>query len=139
MNRRFVSIAVGFGLMLIAGRVEAQAIYGGYTPQYRGEGVVGGKTFGTSWGTASYGSIQTFSRFASPYGAGYGYGYPPTSFLPGRFGIGLWRPGSQGAELGYGVPNAYRTFPYPYPAGPARYGPPIGVYAPAFGPELPPG
>ena len=135
---------MGLFVILVAlswssGQAQAQAIYGGYTQQYRLDGVKDGSTFGTSWGTASYGSRRLYSEFSSPYGAGYGYGYPPTSFLPGPFGIGLWRPGSTGAGPVYGAPNSYRTFPYPYRPGPVRYGPPIGVYAPGFGPDLPPG
>lgn len=94
-------------------------------------------TYGTSWGVASYGSRRLYSEFASPYGAGYGYGYKPTSFLPGPWGIEMWRPG-QAAGTMYGSPHSYRTFPYPYPAGRVVYGPPLGVYAPAFGPGTSP-
>ncbi|WP_435019785.1 hypothetical protein TA3x_001478 [Tundrisphaera sp. TA3] len=138
MHRRTGLLAMVFCAAIAPVRAEAQAIYGGYTAQYRLDGVKDGSTFGTSWGVASYGSRRTYSEFSSPYGAGYGYGYKPTTFAPGPFGIGLWRPGAGEGSV-YGAPNSYRTFPYPYAPGPVRYGPPIGVYAPGFGPDLPPG
>jgi len=136
MRRLMGLFAIGVAGFFSPGRAEAQAVYGGYTPQYRANPGTRGTTFGTSYGVASFGVPRTYSSFSSPYGAGYGYGYPPTSFLPGPFGIGLWRPGSRGPGHVYGAPNNYRTFPYPYPAGTVQYGPPIGVYAPAFGPGL---
>lgn len=139
MRRLIGLLAIGVAGMLAPGRADAQTIYGGYTPPYRVNGAIGASTFGTSYGVASFGVPRTYTTFSSPYGAGYGYGYPPTSFLPGPYGIGLWRPGFQAPGYVYGAPNSYRTFPYPYQAGPVRYGPSIGVYAPGFGPGLSPG
>jgi len=137
--RHLISLlAIGFAGFFTPGRAEAQTIYGGHTTPYHVVPETGATTFGTSYGVASFGVPRTYSSFSSPSGAGYGYGYPPTSFLPGPWGIGLWRPGAQGRGTIYGAPNSYRTFPYPYTPGPVRYGPPIGVYAPAFGPGLAP-
>ncbi len=93
--------------------------------------------YGTSWGVASYGSVRNYSAFSSPYGAGYGYGYPSYGFVPNRYGMGLWRPGAVAPGYTYGMANAYRTFPYPYKPGGPMYGPPMGVYAPGFGPGRP--
>ncbi len=94
------------------------------------------RVYGTSWGVASYGLKQTSSVYSSPFGVGYGYGIPPLGFVPGKFGVELWRPNEVVSTGIYGVPNRYRTFPYPYPVGPPAYGPSIGSYAPGFGPEL---
>lgn len=91
--------------------------------------------YGTSYGTASYRVPRLDSEFASPYGPGSAYGYGPYALAPGRFGVGLWRPGFATAGYVYGSAYSYRTFPastWPVPSG---NGPPFGVYAPAFGPS----
>jgi hypothetical protein len=76
-----------------------------------------------------------YSSFASPYGGGYGYGYGPYGLLPGRYGVGLWRPGFVSPGYTYGAAyGGYRTFPVPYVAGAPVATPPVGVYAPAYGP-----
>lgn len=93
--------------------------------------------YGTTWGTPSYGSVRTYSEFASPYGGGYGRGYPPSTFLPGPLGVGLWRPDI--AKTAGGVAAArgsYRTFAVPYSTSSTAFVPPFGVYAPAFGPSV---
>ena len=90
--------------------------------------------YGVSYGVASYGVPRTYSAFSSPYGLGYAYGYPPSAILPGRHGMGLWRPDTTGSGPVFGNTTSYRTFPassWPVPSG---YGPPVGAYAPAFGP-----
>jgi len=105
----------------------------------RAQGTVdprGTQVYGTSWGVASYGLKRTSSAYASPRGVGYGYGTPPLGFVPGKFGVELWRPNEVVPSGVYGVAYGYRTFPYPYPPGPPAYGPSIGVFAPSFGPEL---
>ncbi len=89
--------------------------------------------YGMSYGSASFGVPRTYSSFASPYGQGYGYGYAPSSFLPGRFGIQLWRPGFVAPGYAFGA-SSYRTFPVPYNPGSPAPSPPVGVYAPGFGP-----
>ena len=72
----------------------------------------------------------------------YGTNYPPYGILPGRFGMGIWRPGYVAPGYVYGAsyyPSSgfgYRTFPVMY----GREGramdpaPPMGYYAPAYGP-----
>src|SRR3954467_14199432 len=69
--------------------------------------------YGTSYGSASFGLKRTYSEFASPYGGGYAYGYPPARVLPGRYGIGLWRPGMTEGGYVYGAPGMSRTFAAP--------------------------
>ncbi|MDX2037574.1 MAG: hypothetical protein SFX72_13055 [Isosphaeraceae bacterium] len=93
--------------------------------------------YGTSWGVASYGVPRTYSRFSSPYGAGYAQGYAPYGILPGPYGTGLWRQSSTAPGYAYGSP-AYSTYARPFRQYDAKPGPPIGAYAPAFGPYLPP-
>ncbi len=89
--------------------------------------------YGTSWGVPGYGTRQTFSTFSSPYGGGYGYGYAPATLLPGQYGVGMWNPG---ARMVWRSPY-YGT--YATPAAPSGVPlPPFGVYAPAFGPGIPP-
>jgi hypothetical protein len=86
--------------------------------------------YGMSYGSASYGMPRTYSVFSSPYGAGYGYGYDPYGLPPGRFGVCLWRPGFVAPGYAYGA-SYYQTFAVPGVVGPL---PPVGVYAPGFGP-----
>jgi hypothetical protein len=104
---------------------------------YRGNGIYAAPGFyGVMYGTPSYGTVRAYSEFSSPYGAGYAYGYPPARVLPGRYGVGLWRPSlaAPGYVYGASVGN-YRTYPVPYiPAG-GVYTPPVGVYAPGYGPS----
>ena len=93
--------------------------------------------YGTSFGSPSYGSVRTYTAFSSPYGGGYGNGYAPYGLLPGRYGVGLWRPGFVSPGYTYGASYySYRTFPVPYPGSPASVvqTPGIGAYAPAYGP-----
>jgi hypothetical protein len=92
--------------------------------------------YGMMWGSPSYGSIRTYTEFSSPYGLGYGYGYAPYGFLPGRYGVGLWRPGLSTYGYVYGAAPyyGYRTFPVPYDPTGKTPAPPVGAYAPAFGP-----
>ena len=96
--------------------------------------------YGTSFGSASYRMPRLYSEFSSPSGGGYGYGYAPARVLPGRYGIGLWRPTMAEGGYVYGAPNSYRTFAVPYvrggvpTTGALPPAPPFGAYAPAFGP-----
>ncbi len=96
--------------------------------------------YGMSYGFASYGMPQTYSVFSAYPGPSYGTNYPPYGVLPGRFGVGLWRPGFVQAGYVYGAsyyPDgfSYRTFPIGaqigMPGGRAGSLPPVGVYAPA--------
>jgi hypothetical protein len=95
--------------------------------------------YGMSLGTPSYGSVRAYSEFSSPYGAGYGYGYAPSGFLPGPYGAGLWRPGMAQDPLYNASYHSYRTWAVPYVRGVAVVTPGVGVYAPAFGPPYIPG
>jgi hypothetical protein len=117
------------GQVMVGGVIGSGPVrFGGY---YAAPG-----NYAMGWGVPSYGSVQTYSTFASPYGVGYGFGYPPYGVLPGRYGVGLWRPGYAAPGYVYGgVYPAYRTYPVPYLAArPMVAGPPVGVYAPAYGP-----
>ena len=86
-----------------------------------------------AFGSASYGMPRTYTSFASPYGAGYGFGYAPYGLLPGRYGVGLWRPGFVTPGYVYGA-SYYRSFPVPYSSAVAAPTAPIVYYAPGFGP-----
>jgi hypothetical protein len=89
--------------------------------------------YGMMYGYPGYGYPRTYTEFASPYGAGYGYGYPPYTIWNGRYGVGLWRPGFVAPGYTYGA-SYYRTFTVPYGSLSAGYSPQVGVYAPYFGP-----
>ena len=134
--RRLVMIVAVVGAWAVGeGRALGQVVIENTTPPRRVNASIAlPNLYGTSWGVASYGVPRMESAFASPYGAGYGYGYGSYSVLPGRYGVGLWRPGFTAPGYSYGSAYGYNTFPYPYVAGGPRYGPPIGVYAPGFGP-----
>jgi hypothetical protein len=90
--------------------------------------------YGMSYGSPSYGVPRTYTAFSSPYGPGYGYGYAPYGMLPGRYGVGLWRPGFVAPGYAYGASYYYGTFPVPYTGNPNAVTAPVGAYAPAFGP-----
>ena len=49
--------------------------------------------YGMAYGSPSVGLTRTYTAFSTPYGMGYGCGYAPYGLLPGRYGVGLWRPG----------------------------------------------
>jgi hypothetical protein len=147
---------VPFGPLLLAifligaGGTEARAqvsVGGPYSGSYRVSDYLGAPgLYGMSYGFASYGMPQTYSVFSAYPGPSYGTNYPPYSILPGRFGVGLWRPGFVAPGYVYGAASfpydtygsgsySYRTFAV---SGPATHGaatPPVGVYAPALGPR----
>ncbi len=141
----FVAAAVAFGAL----GVEARAQTTGYSASYRVSDYLGAPgTYGMSYGFASYGMPQTYSVFSAYPGPSYGSTMPAYGIMPGRFGVGLWRPGFVTSGYTYGasyyqpstyVPNtaAYRTFVYGDPGRatgrPAP--PPVGVYAPYLGPR----
>ena len=139
MRHLLMVVAVGFALAMVPEAALAQVVVGGAPVPYRVNSSIGlPGLYGTSWGVASFGIPRTYTTFSSPYGAGYGYGYPNYGVLPGRFGVGLWRPGFVAPGYTYGSAYGYNTFPYPYKPGGPMYGPSIGVYAPGFGPGQPP-
>lgn len=128
-----------------AGAANAQGYATGtqYMSSYRVSNYfIGPGWYGTSYGYASYGMPQTFSVFSAYPGPSYGGNYPPYGLMPGRFGVGLWRPGHVAPGYVYGAsyyPSsafAYRTFPLLLGAPSPQLGPPpsIGLYAPALGP-----
>ena len=92
---------------------------GGYSSSYRVSDYLGAPgLYGMSYGFASYGMPQTYTVFSAYPGASYGSNFPPYGILPGRFGVGLWRPGFVAPGYVYGAsyynypPNSlsYRTF-----------------------------
>jgi hypothetical protein len=121
-------------------------VVAGYSPTYRVSDYLGAPgNYGMSYGFASYGMPQTYSVFSAYPGPSYGSNYPPYGILPGRFGVGLWRPGFvtpgyvYGASYYYPPSNfSYRTFALGYNPGVPVNGvplPPVGLYAPALGPS----
>ncbi len=104
----------------------AAGTYGPYNP-YSATG-----QYGMAFGAMSYGVPRTYTTFSSPYGGGYGYGYAPYSYASNQFGVGLWRPGMSVPGYMY-ESSMYRTIPPFRPLSPTPT-PPVGYYAPAFGP-----
>jgi len=137
MRRLLGLVIVGSVLVLWSARAQAQVSGSSVLSPYRFNGYYAAPgLYGMAWGTPSVGLTRTYSVYASPYGSGYGYGYAPYGMLPGRYGVGLWRPGFVAPGYGYGASYYYRSFPIPASASsvPLLPAPPVGVYAPAFGP-----
>ncbi len=132
MSRNFLAVLLGIVLAVgIADPANAQ-VRRVDAPIYDAPG-----NYGMAYGHASYGVPRTYSQFNSPFGGvAYGFGLAPYSYLPGPFGADLWRPGFAVPGYAYGSSMylGYRT--YPAPLGPTAgvLGPPVGFYAPAFGP-----
>ncbi len=146
---RYLSAAI-LGAVFVAGllapEARAQVVPGsGYSGSYRVSDYLGAPgLYGMSYGFASYGMPQTYSVFSAYPGPSYGTNYPPYGILPGRYGVGLWRPGYVTPGYVYGAsyyyPSAlqYRTFPVGYQSATPYQSvspPPVGVYAPALGPS----
>ncbi|HKI19507.1 MAG TPA: hypothetical protein VKA15_16600 [Isosphaeraceae bacterium] len=146
---RFLHPAVFVAVLVVwlgAPAAQAQVVAGsGYSDSYRVSDYLGAPgNYGMSYGFASYGMPQTYSVFSAYPGPSYGTNYPPYGILPGRYGVGLWRPGYVAPGYVYGAsyyyPSAlqYRTFPVGNGTGGAYRSvspPPVGVYAPALGPS----
>jgi len=150
---KVVTTAAVFAVVMVMGsglqEARAQAMVGGpYTGSYRVSDYLGAPgLYGMSYGFASYGMPQTYSVFSAYPGPSYGTNYPPYGILPGRYGVGLWRPGFVAPGYVYGAAAfpydsyasnsySYRTFAVPTSTGyPASPPPPVGVYAPALGPR----
>lgn len=141
-------IGLGWG----ASEAKAQAVVGGpYSSSYRVSDYLGAPgLYGMSYGFASYGMPQTYSVFSAYPGPSYGSNYPAYGILPGRYGVGLWRPGFVAPGYVYGSASfpydsyasgsySYRTFGVGagsgYSAARTASPPPVGVYAPALGPR----
>ena len=91
--------------------------------------------YGTAYGSASFGKPRTWSAYSSSYGGGYGTGYGPSAILPGRHGVGIWSEGAASGGAGVPATGFYWTFRVPYSTAlPTPSGPPMGFYAPAYGP-----
>jgi hypothetical protein len=141
-------LAIVIGLGLAVPEAHAQGVVSsGYASSYRvSDYYIGPGWYGMSYGFASYGMPQTYSVFSAFPSSSYGANFPPYGLLPGRFGVGLWRPGYVAPGFVYGAsyyPSsgfAYRTFPVvtaATPAGSMAPPPPVGAYAPALGPAPP--
>lgn len=137
MRRLLGILILGVALGLTAVPARAQVVVDGALDPYRINGYYAAPgLYGMAFGSPSVGLTRTYTSFSSPYGGGYGYGYAPYGMLPGRYGVGLWRPGFVAPGYAYGASYYYRTFPIPASVSgitplPA---PPVGVYAPGFGP-----
>jgi hypothetical protein len=149
------SAAALAGLIFVAistSDAKAQVVVGGpYSGSYRVSDYLGAPgLYGMSYGFASYGMPQTYSVFSAFPGPASGTNYPPYGILPGRYGVGLWRPGFVAPGYVYGAAAfpydsyasgsySYRTFAVTPPTGYSAYQvaspPPVGVYAPALGPR----
>jgi hypothetical protein len=138
----FVGI-LQFGIALPGASAQVAA---GYSPSYRVSEYLGAPgLYGMSYGFASYGMPQTYTVFSAYPGPSYGSNYPPYGILPGRYGVGLWRPGFVAPGYVYGASYSYppssfsyRTFQLGYNPGVPVNGvapPPVGVYAPYLGPR----
>src|SRR4051794_3339422 len=94
MQRLLWAAMVGASV-LAAGAPARGQVYGGpVTPYGTGTYYASPGYYGTGYGVPAFGVPRMYSAFSSPYGLGYGYGYAPYNYLPGAFGIGLWRPGA---------------------------------------------
>lgn len=137
-------IAAAIGLGASATEARAQVLAGSpYMTSYRvSDYFVAPGWYGTSYGFASYGFPQTYSVYSAFPASSYAANYPPYGLMPGRYGVGLWRPGYVAPGYVYGAsyyPSSgmsYRTFPVMYgmegrAMDPA---PPMGYYAPTLGP-----
>jgi hypothetical protein len=130
---RTIGLAAGlaglFAAPAKAQQPEARGIYEGPYSVYGAPG-----WYGTAWGSASYGSVRTYSSFSSPWGAGYGSRFGPSSFARNAWGTGIWRPGWSDSPYEPGN-SGYWTWPIGSntPGLTATAKPGIGWYAPAFG------
>jgi hypothetical protein len=137
-----LTVVLGIGTAEV--KAQGPAI-GGYSASYRVSDYLGAPgNYGMSYGYASYGMPQTYSVFSAMPGPSYGTTYPPYGILPGKYGVGLWRPGFVAPGYVYGASyyypassRSYRTFGVGNPPGtaPASPPPPVGIYAPALGPR----
>jgi hypothetical protein len=143
--RRYALIATVVLLLATSARARAQAVEGGpAVGTYRvSDYFAAPGLYGTSYGFASYGVPRTYTSYSAAPWSSYSANYPSYGFLPGRYGVGLWRPGFVAPGYVYGAPtssSSYRTFPVVSGTGltPSQIAPPpsIGVYAPSLGPGI---
>ncbi|MDR3619992.1 MAG: hypothetical protein P4L85_11635 [Paludisphaera borealis] len=143
--RRLALIVSAGVLLATSARVEAQAVVGGpAVGTYRvGDYFAAPGLYGTSYAYASYGIPRTYTSYSAAPWSSYSANYPSNGFLPGRYGVNLWRPGFVAPGYVYGSPTSgsiYQTFPVVSGTGltPSQIAPPpsIGVYAPSLGPGI---
>lgn len=143
--RRLALIVWAGALLTTSTQARAQAVVGGpAVGAYRvSDYFAAPGLYGTSYGFASYGVPRTYTSYSAMPWSSYPASIPGYGFLPGRYGVGLWRPGFVAPGYVYGAPtsaSSYRTFPVVSGTGltPAQIAPPpsIGVYAPSLGPGL---
>src|SRR5271163_3309224 len=110
---------------LLTQEARAQVVVGGpYSSSYRVNDYLGAPgLYGMSYGFASYGMPQTYSVFSAYPGPSYGSNYPPYGVMPGRYGVGLWRPGFVTPGYVYGASYYYPPTSYSYRTFAVGYGP----------------
>ncbi|WP_165232222.1 hypothetical protein [Aquisphaera insulae] len=141
MRRLLAFVILGLGLTALPRAASAQSTY---SPSYRvSDYFAAPGLYGTSYGYASYGVPRTYTSFSAFPGSAYSSNLPPYGYLPGRYGVGLWRPGFTAPGYVFGEPASgysYRTFPVvsgtTLTADQIAPRPSIGVYAPALGPGV---
>src|SRR5690242_10557571 len=106
MRRLLGMLIVGSALALLPVPARAQVMVSPADP-YRMNPYLFG-VYGTAWGSPSVGVPRTYTTYSSPFGLGYGYGYAPYGLLPGKYGVGLWRPGYVMPGYAYGA-SYYQT------------------------------
>lgn len=116
---------LGFGMAL----AEAQT---GVSPYYTAPG-----NYGTSYGSASYGTVRTHSNYASP---AYGRAMRSYAVANNAWGQGIWGQATGPAPVPnprpYTDQGRYRTWADPRQQAQRQLPPlpPIGAYAPTLGP-----
>lgn len=129
---RFVGMSFGYGLLGVG--MAAVSAQSPVSPYYTAPG-----NYGTSYGTASYGTARTHSNYPS---ANYGPAMRPYAVANNAWGRGIW---AQAPSRPVPVPNpqpytyqgSYRTWTDPRSRQAQRQlppPPPIGAYAPTLGP-----
>lgn len=144
---RRLALLASAAVLGIIPTARAQAVQGGpaveshrLSDYYAAPGL-----YGTSYGFNSYGVPRTNTSFSAKPWSAYYANLPATGYMPGPYGVGLWRPGFTAPGYVYGQPTgagSYRTFPVTSGTGltPQQIAPPppMGVYAPAYGPGIGP-
>jgi hypothetical protein len=98
-------LAIAITVAITSREAAAQVVAGSpYMTSYRvSDYFVGPGWYGTSYGFASYGFPQTYSVYSAFPASSYAANYPPYGLLPGRYGVGLWRPGYVAPGYVYGA------------------------------------
>ena len=93
--RRLALLLSAAALWFAASPAHAQAVSGGpAVASYRvSDYFAAPGLYGTSYGYASYGVPRTYTSFSAKPWSSYYANLPPYGYMPGRYGVGLWRPG----------------------------------------------